>query len=248
MRTSRLLDAILVVSFMLLLAPCAAIQASIIYAADLSGANESPPINSEGIGSARVDYDSTARTLRVVVSFSGLTGTTTAAHIHCCTADTFAGTVGVATTTPTFPGFPVGVASGSYDETFDLSSASSFNSSFITANGGTADAAEAALAAGLANGRAYFNIHTSFATGGEIRGFLAPVPLPNAVWLLGFGLLGMIGVTRRETRRGIYVERRRKLRPASQRGQSITPRCLVVLMASVDRESGGGSRPDEPSL
>lgn len=198
MRTSRLLDANLVVSFMLLLAPCAATQASIIYTADLSGANESPPIISEGIGTARVDYDSTARTLRVVVSFSDLTGTTTAAHIHCCTADLFAGTVGVASATPTFPGFPSGVTSGSYDQIFDLSSGSSYNSSFLTASGGTADTAEAALAAGLANGQAYFNIHTSFAPGGEIRGFLAPVPLPNAIWLFGFGLLGMIGITRRE--------------------------------------------------
>lgn len=198
MRTSRLLDANLVVSFMLLLAPCAATQASIIYTADLSGANESPPIISEGIGTARVDYDSTARTLRVVVSFSDLTGTTTAAHIHCCTADPFAGTVGVASATPTFPGFPSGVTSGSYDQIFDLSSGSSYNSSFLTASGGTADTAEAALAAGLANGQAYFNIHTSFAPGGEIRGFLAPVPLPNAIWLFGFGLLGMIGITRRE--------------------------------------------------
>lgn len=198
MRTSRLLDASLVVSFMLLLAPCAATQASIIYTADLSGANESPPIISEGIGTARVDYDSTARTLRVVVSFSDLTGTTTAAHIHCCTADPFAGTVGVASTTPTFPGFPSGVTSGSYDQIFDLSSDSSYNSSFLTASGGTADTAEAALAAGLANGQAYFNIHTSFAQEGEIRGFLAPVPLPNAILLFGFGLLGMIGITRRK--------------------------------------------------
>jgi hypothetical protein len=218
MRTSRLLDANLVVSFMLLLAPCAATQASIIYTAELSGANESPPIISAGIGSARVDYDPAARTLRVVVSFSGLTGTTTAAHIHCCTADPFAGTIGVASTTPTFPGFPSGVISGSYDQIFDLSSASSYNSSFLTASGGTADTAEAALAAGLANGEAYFNIHTSFAPGGEIRGFLAPVPLPNAVWLFGFSLLGMIGITRRDTRRTETRGRRRDFQPASIRG------------------------------
>jgi hypothetical protein len=47
--------------------------------------------------------------------------------------------------------------------------------------------AEAALALGLAEGKAYLNIHTSFAPGGEIRGFLNEVPEPASLALLGVG-------------------------------------------------------------
>jgi hypothetical protein len=53
---------------------------------------------------------------RSAVSFSGLIGSVTVAHIHCCTAAAEAGTAAVATPTPTSPGFPVAVTSGSYDQ------------------------------------------------------------------------------------------------------------------------------------
>jgi hypothetical protein len=162
------------------------------------GPNEDPPNASPGTGTATVVYDSNARTLQVIVEFSALLAGVTAAHIHCCTAIPFAGNVGVATPTPTFPGFPAGVTSGSYDQLFDLTHTSSFNSTFITNNGGTVESAEAALTAGLADGKAYFNIHTNAYPGGEIRGFLAPVPVPAAVWLFGSGLVALIGFARRK--------------------------------------------------
>jgi hypothetical protein len=93
--------------------------------------------------------------MRVEVTFSGLLGTTTASHIHAATATPGMGTAMVATTTPTFPGFPLGVTSGTYDQTFDMTLASSFKPAFITAHGGTVASAEAALAASLADGTAY---------------------------------------------------------------------------------------------
>ena len=184
-------------SLSLLLVPCAAVQASTVYMATLTGSAESPPNASPGTGSATVEYDAILHTLQVDAQFSGLTGTTTAAHIHCCTASPGTGTAGVATTTPTFPGFPSGATSGTYSQLFDLTLAASFNPAFVTANGSVAGA-EAALAAGLANGKAYFNIHTVAFPGGEIRGFLAPVPIPAAAWLFGSGLLGLFGVARRK--------------------------------------------------
>jgi hypothetical protein len=79
---------------------------------------------------------------------------------------------GVATTTPTFTGFPLGVTAGSYLHSFDTTLSSTFNATFITSHGGTATTAEAALKAGLLAGNAYFNIHTNTFPGGEIRGFL----------------------------------------------------------------------------
>jgi hypothetical protein len=146
---------------------------------------------SPGVGSGTVDYDSTAHTLGLSVTFSGLVGTTTASHIHAPTATPFTGTAGVATTTPSFALFPLGVTSGSFANTLDLTLASSYNPSYVTANGGTTATAEAALAAAMAAGRAYWNIHSSFAPGGEINGFLTPVPEPSTLALAGLGAVGM---------------------------------------------------------
>jgi hypothetical protein len=149
--------------------------APISYIVTLDGASESPPVPSTGIGAGQVDIDPVAHTIRVQVTFSGLTGTTTACHIHAPTAAPLAGNAGVATQTPSFTGFPLGVQAGSFDNTFDTTQSSSFSSSFITGlGGGTALGAEAALFQAIADGRAYLNIHTSFAAGGEIRGFLVP--------------------------------------------------------------------------
>jgi hypothetical protein len=167
------------------------------YSALLSGAAEDPPTGSPGTGSTDVFYDDVAHTLRVMASFSGLEGNTTAAHIHAPTAVPFSGNASVATQTPSFSGFPLGVTSGSFDQTYDLTSDSSFRAAFVTANGGTAAGAEAALAAALAEGRAYFNIHSSAHTGGEIRGFLRQVPDSSATGpLLIAGFLALIGCTR----------------------------------------------------
>lgn len=52
-----------------------------------------------------------------------------------------------------------------------------------------------ALAAELLAGRTYFNLHTANFPTGEIRGQIAPVPLPAAVALLlpGLALVGLAG-------------------------------------------------------
>lgn len=168
------------------------------YATTLSGANENPSNASFGSGAAVVTIDLALQTMRLQTTFAGLTGNVTVAHIHCCT--TAPGNVGVATQTPSFSGFPVGGTFGSYDRTFDMSLASSYNAAFITNNGGTASTAFTALVTGLDAGRAYLNIHSSFASGGEIRGFLAPVPEPESYALLLSGLAVVGWVARRQKR------------------------------------------------
>ncbi len=169
----------------------------IVFTANLSGAAEDTPNASPGTGFTTVTYDSTAHTLRVQVTFSGLVANNTAAHIHSATAVPGAGLAGVATSVPTFTGFPTGTMSGTYDNTFNLTLASSWNPSFITANGGTTASAEAALFLGMTQGRAYLNIHSISFPGGEIRGFLQPVPEPTTILLLGSGLAGIASSVRR---------------------------------------------------
>jgi hypothetical protein len=167
--------------------------APISFIASLSGPNESPANSSPGFGQALVDIDSVANTMRVRASFTNLTANAIAAHIHSATASPGTGTAGVATTMPAFTGFPLGATSGSFDNTFDMTLSSSYNGSFITANGGTTASAEAALFASIAAGTAYFNIHTTAFGGGEIRGFLAlGAPEPASIVMMGTGILGVL--------------------------------------------------------
>jgi hypothetical protein len=165
----------------------------IVYTATLDGPSESPPNGSPGTGWSIVTLDTTAITMRVQIQFQDLIGTTTAAHIHAPTAVAFTGTAAPATQVPSFSGFPLGVTAGSYDMTFDMTQASSWNGSFITNNGGTPTAAFNAFHTYMDQGRSYVNVHSTFAGGGEIRGFYTPVPEPATMTAvaLGFGALAL---------------------------------------------------------
>jgi CHRD domain len=157
-------------------APHAAV---IPYSVVLNGPSESPPNASPGTGTATVDVDPVAHTMKLHVVFQDLIGTTSASHIHAATTLPGTGTAGVATTTPTFAGFPLGVHAGTYDITLDMTQASSYNPSYVTAHGGTTAQAEIDLFQAIADGKAYLNIHTGGTggfPGGEIRGFLQPIP------------------------------------------------------------------------
>lgn len=187
---------------LLLIALCQSAHATVFYfKTPLSGAAELPPNASPATGTAEVWIDDVANTLRLLTSFSGLVGNVAAAHIHAPTATAGTGNVGVASQTPSFLGFPLGVTAGVYDHTFDLLLPSSYNASFITNNGGTPASAQAALTTALMDNKAYLNIHTTSFPAGEIRGFFVPqtnsVPDTSSTsTLLVCGLLGVIGFSR----------------------------------------------------
>jgi hypothetical protein len=163
------------------------------FEANLSGANEVPPNASPGTGLGVFIFDDVLHTMMVDVDFAGLLGTTTAAHVHAPTAVPGTGNTMVATELPLFTGFPTGVTAGTYHHVFDMTLLSSYNPAFVAGpGGGTTAGAEAALIQAGLHDRAYLNIHSSFAPGGEIRGFLtaAPEPATWALMLAGFGLAG----------------------------------------------------------
>lgn len=146
-----------------------------------------------GWGLATFSFDTTAQTLAISASWAGLSGETSVSHIHCCTAVPGTGTAGVAVTPSTLPGFPVGVHQGTYSTTVDLTQLTSYTGGFLEGNTLTAAQGSAKLLQGILSGSAYLNIHTlpNF-PGGEIRGFLQPVPEPATFAFAGAAIAGVL--------------------------------------------------------
>jgi hypothetical protein len=110
------------------------------FKATLDGKSEVPPNASAATGTADIDYDPATKKLSWKLSYSGLTGTATAAHFH---GPAEAGkNAGVAVAIPNAGKSPVE------------------GSATLTA----------AQAADLEAGKYYVNVHTQANPGGEIRG------------------------------------------------------------------------------
>lgn len=140
-------------------APASAVSISILvpvqFGATLSNFGEPVP-TSTATGSANFSFDSASRTVLVDESVSGIAGDMSGNHIHCCTDVPGMGSKGVALN---FTGLPTGT-SGQYTKAFTMAGAD-FN----------------VLLAGAQAGKAFVNLPTpSTYAGGEVRGFLAPVP------------------------------------------------------------------------
>jgi len=154
----------------LLLAPMGAQAATISLFSSIDGPQAG--VASPGTGTGIMTYDDVTNLLSWDISFSGLLAGTTVSHFHG----------------PALPGDPAGVQVAiPLGSAFGQTSGTLLGSAPITA------AQEADLLANLW----YINIHSSLYPNGEIRGQVEVVPLPAAVWLLGSGLLTVLGLARR---------------------------------------------------
>ena len=123
-----------------LLATSAAFAQEMKMKADLTGAQEVPPVTTQGKGSAEVTFDPASKKVSWTVTYSGLSGPATAAHFHGSAE----------------PGKNAGVAVPIPNQA----------KSPVTGSANFTDA----QAADLQAGRYYINIHTAANPSGEIRG------------------------------------------------------------------------------
>lgn len=159
--------------------------ATFSFTTGLNAANEFVPGSSPATGTATLTFDDVAKSVTVFEQWQGLTSAITINHVHCCTAVAGAGN------SPTVIDFAPGTATaGSYSATFVAGATLNFTLAEF-----------APLLAGTQAGQAYVNLHTDNNKGGEIRGFLAPVPEPETYALMALGL-GVVGLwTRRRSAR-----------------------------------------------
>lgn len=113
----------------------------------MSSSQETPPFTSAATGTIDANYNRLTKTLTYKISFSGLSGNATAAHIHGL------GEAGIiAGVLQTFSPFPA-ATSGTYSGTLFIDGVK-FTEEY------------------LLGGKYYMNIHTAAKPGGEIRGQL----------------------------------------------------------------------------
>ncbi|MEX1169879.1 MAG: CHRD domain-containing protein [Chloroflexota bacterium] len=119
------------------------------YGGPLSGAQENPPVATAATGQGTAVISADGSTITYIVTYSGLSGTLNAAHIHTGAAGSNGGVILPLTASPS----PM---------TGTLTAAD------FSASGPVTTFAEAVAA--IRAGTTYFNLHTAANPGGEIRG------------------------------------------------------------------------------
>lgn len=154
----------------------------------LTGPQESPPVDSPATGTGVALFDTDTLMLTVHLTWENLVAPAVASHIHVLTPPDLTGPVAVDFVPVGFPSDQT----GEFHHTFDLDNAASYGGAFLASFGGDVDAARAAVIAGLIEGRAYFNIHSTQFPAGEIRGNITLIPEPTTLALLGLGAVAAL--------------------------------------------------------
>ena len=168
-RMKMLTGALTVAALVMLWLPSA--EATMLFEAHLTGSGVVPPNASPGTGFETVLLNDAQDQITVDLSFSGLTASATAAHIH---GPAPAGTNGPVVFFLT--GVPAATSGTLHEQTFSVTPAQVVE---------------------LESGLLYADMHTTTFPGGEIRGQLALVPEPATVSLVGLGLSGVFALRRR---------------------------------------------------
>jgi len=150
------------------------------FTASLDGAQDGGGAR-QGIGSVNLTLSGTDLTL--VGSYSGLTSTASAGHIHGPGAPGVS--VGVLYNLATLGILTLGT-SGTYNGTVHLAPINTYT--------------VAQQIADLDNSLWYLNIHDANFPGGEIRGQIVPVPEPSSLALFGLGAGGLVWWMRRRAK------------------------------------------------
>lgn len=159
------------------------VQAAIVtLTSTLNGGNSAPANKSTATGTALMSFDDMTNLFDLSINVTGLTKTTlTNSHIHLGASGVNGGII-----------FNLGAGtSPNWTNTASGMSLALTGQLFPT---GLGDINKTALLAG----NTYLNIHTTTFGSGEIRGQLTAVPLPAAAWLLGSGLIGLMGAASRK--------------------------------------------------
>lgn len=150
--------------------------ATVSFVSVLNGLSSVPANASAATGTATMSFDDVSNLFDLSINVIGLNkASLTNSHIHLGAAGVNGGVL---------VGLGTGLSPNWTDTTTGMSLAL------------TGQAFPAANVADLLAGNTYLNLHTAAFSAGEIRGQLTPVPVPAAVWLLGSGLIALLGAAR----------------------------------------------------